>query len=151
MSGGDDVVVRKAVMEDKDAIVHIFDESSYELSAANLGAIKGDIKEGRMLVAVKDGKVVGFLSFNIRKDKKAILYYIGVDAFYRRRGVGRKLMEELIKVAKEKSCKEIILKCPAWIDAIEFYKKLKFKVVGEEVKETRKGKRVKLVVFKYEL
>ena len=88
MSGGGGVVVRKAVMEDKDAIVHIFDESSYELSAANLGAIKEDIKEGRMIVAVKDGRVVGFLSFNIRKDKKATFYYIGVDAFYRRRGIG---------------------------------------------------------------
>ena len=43
-----DIVVRKAVMEDKDAIVHIFDENSYELSAANLGAIKEDIKEGRI-------------------------------------------------------------------------------------------------------
>ena len=146
-----DIVVRKAVMEDKDAIVHIFDENSYELSAANLGAIKEDIKEGRITVAVKDGRVVGFLSFNIRKDKKVTLYYVGVDAFYRRRGIGTRLVEELIRIAKEKSCKEIILRCPAWISAVEFYRKLNFRVVGEEVKETKKGKRVKLVVFKYEL
>ena len=51
----------------------------------------------------------------------------------RKKGVGRKICEELIKIAAEKGIKEFILN--SQLTAVDFYKKLGFETVGGIFKE----------------
>ncbi len=66
------------------------------------------------LVAKYEEKIVGFASLTIKdslwdEGKLGHINELVVDRFYRNKGVGKKLLEEIIKIAKEKSCERIEL------------------------------------------
>lgn len=66
------------------------------------------------LVAKYEGKIVGFVSLVIKdslwdEGKLGHINELVVDRFHRNKGIGKDLLEEIIKVAKEKSCKRVEL------------------------------------------
>jgi GNAT superfamily N-acetyltransferase len=66
------------------------------------------------LVAKHDGKVVGFASLRVKRSfwDEGVSGYIDelvVDKRYRGRGIGKRLLEDIIKIARKMSCKRVEL------------------------------------------
>ncbi len=86
-----------------------------------------------------------YLAFYIAKDKKQIIGTIALKKVdedwvklkrmytrkeYQGKGIGKKLLEKVLKIAKNKNYKKIILTTyPEMKDAVEFYKKQGFNIV----------------------
>lgn len=61
------------------------------------------------LVAVWEGKVVGYVSSVVERRKTARLISLAVHPDYRQRKVARRLMAELVKTLKGKGVEEVLL------------------------------------------
>lgn len=96
-------------------------------------------EERKMIVAVNEkGKVCGLVIFKIKEVenhtnlKNAKILYVGkivVDKKCQRQGVGRLLIQEINKIAKELKCSRMELSCWSFNkEAIEFYKAQGMKV-----------------------
>lgn len=93
-----------------------------------------DIDKKIIITTDNKSKIYGLLVYKIKKVKEHInlkdskilwVKELGVDEKYRKRGIGKKLLEEAEKIAKELKCKRIELNC--WNfnkDAIKFYKSI---------------------------
>jgi len=81
-----------------------------------------------ILVAFADGKLIGGLTAYVlkmykRNSIKVMLYEIGVKPKYRRKGVGRKLVENLKTLSAEQNAEEILIPTTANNrNGKEFYK-----------------------------
>lgn len=84
------------------------------------------------VVKVNDDKIIGALTlvvFTIPTSKKAYIEDVVLDATCQGKGIGRKLMEEAIRVAKEKGVSRIELtSSPSRVAANKLYQSLGFKV-----------------------
>lgn len=96
-------------------------------------------EEIKMIVAVNDKEMAcGLVIFRIKEVenhinlKNAKILYVGkivVDKKYQRQGVGRLLIQEINKIAKELKCSRMELSCWSFNkEAIEFYKAQGMKV-----------------------
>jgi len=84
------------------------------------------------LVAVADGKVVGYVIGVIRWGATGHILAIGVDPSYRRQQIGWTLMERIINRLRAKGAKTIRLEVrKSNLGAQQFYLKLGFKEMGE--------------------
>ncbi len=83
--------------------------------ATHVLAVAGD-------AAVATGRIV-FHADHARVGRMAVL------ADYRKRGVGRAILEELLRVARERGARRIVLH--AQVQAIGFYESLGFRAFGE--------------------
>jgi len=83
-------------------------------------------------VAEDNRKMVGYISakpkhFDYRKSKYIEIDNLGVIAEYRKQGIGRSLMDECLKWAKNKGYQKIFLVCFSKNkNALEFYKSYGF-------------------------
>ncbi|MDR1983897.1 MAG: GNAT family N-acetyltransferase [Prevotellaceae bacterium] len=86
---------------------------NYEmLQSVYNNALKSDSQ--KLIVCLVDNKVTGFCSLTIKNNlwQAGNLGHIDeliVDKNHRRQGIGRKLMDEITKIAKENNCKRIEL------------------------------------------
>ena len=81
------------------------------------------------IVYVENGKVVGYLSYVIKKHhtRKLDVDQLVIKEEFRGMGIGKKLMEEIKKIAQEKDCDRIELNC--WMfneSAIAMYEHIGF-------------------------
>ncbi len=87
--------------------------------------------EGFFVAEIK-GKIVGYIFGYIYRDEGEIVS-ISVHPDYRGLGIGNKLMETFISLLKNKGGKRCFLQVRVSnITAIEFYKKLGFKILKRE-------------------
>lgn len=82
------------------------------------------------LAAIVDGRVEGTLVLSDMGDGKIRMRQVAVSENMRFRGIGRKLVEESEKIAKQRGYRKIILN--ARKGALAFYKKLNYEIVSEE-------------------
>lgn len=103
--------------------------------------IGGRIEEedSRILVAQKDGEILGFVSGEVKQQKEykpkryGFISSLFVEKEYRRKGIGTRLVKELVKFFKTKDVEEITMRYVVGNEGGEkFWKKLGF----EEVKTT---------------
>lgn len=100
-------------------------------------------------VALENGKVVGFAVLDTVLDEGNLLD-IAVDESYRRLGVGRILMNELFKVANEKSLSFITLEVrESSSPAIALYEAFGFERVGMRKNYYSKPNENALLMTKY--
>lgn len=98
------------------------------------GSLKGEV--GEMIVARADGKLIGLVGVQYLQPAKlrhvAHIWGTYVDPKYRGQGIGRKLMEKIIEMAKaHQGIKKIKIEViPEQISAYELYKKLGFEMIG---------------------
>ncbi|WFO74827.1 GNAT family N-acetyltransferase [Desulfurococcaceae archaeon MEX13E-LK6-19] len=88
------------------------------------------------LVALLDGKIVGELELYIGKEKgvlgkTAFIDILEVHRDYRRRGIGRSLVNKAIEIAKERNCDTVSV-WPAK-EAVGFYKKCGFNTIAYNI------------------
>jgi ribosomal protein S18 acetylase RimI-like enzyme len=127
-----DVMVRFATADDVPAVKAIADRHRHELGFVPAAALVEAAREHRLLAAVLDGKVVGFVHFRCCRDGHATIYEIAVLPEHRRRGVGRALVEAVCKEAALRGCVALQLKCPIDLPANEFYRRTGFTEAGIE-------------------
>ena len=67
------------------------------------------------------------------KNNRAQLMQMAIATKYQRKGIGKRLVEELLIFAKHEGLKEVM--CHSRTDAIKFYQKLNFEIYGDEFDE----------------
>ena len=96
--------------------------------------------EGIRISAEDGGKEIGriflyILKNDLRKESFGYMEDIFVDENYRKKGIGSKLIEEVIKLAKEKKCYKIVATSRYKSENVHrLYKKLGFEDFGKEFK-----------------
>jgi putative acetyltransferase len=77
---------------------------------------------GRILVATDDGTVVGTGTVIRRDAMTAEIVRMSVVRTYRRTGLGRRLVDELVATARRWDMSQVVLETSAhWMDVVEFY------------------------------
>lgn len=116
-------------------------DMNWPYSPKGIGYYKklADGKYGKCYIAYIEGKPVGYVAlaikdFGYRKSKYVEIENIGVDPEYRSRGIGKLLIEETIKWAKEQKATKLFVSA-YWKNksAINFYKKNGFYESGLEL------------------
>jgi len=81
----------------------------------------------KILVFKEKEEIIGYLIFR-EIEPEIEIFKIGVKKEYQRKGVGTKLIQKLIEIAREKNISKIFLEVKASnLSAYNFYKKLGFK------------------------
>jgi ribosomal-protein-alanine N-acetyltransferase len=81
----------------------------------------------KILVFKEKEEIIGYLIFR-EIEPEIEIFKIGVKKKYQRKGVGTKLIQKLIEIAREKNISKIFLEVKASnLSAYNFYKKLGFK------------------------
>ncbi len=123
--------IRQAVFEDLDSLV-IIEESSFTTpwSKAALGVELSVNDVARYFVALEDGKIVGYGGMWIIVDEAHITNLAVLEA-YRGQGLGKALIETLLKQAKAEKCRAATLEVRVGnIVARRLYEKHGFAPVG---------------------
>jgi GNAT superfamily N-acetyltransferase len=82
---------------------------------------------GTTLVACHDGRVVGTGTVIPRDTETAEIVRMSVAPAYRRSGLGRRLVENLVEAARRCGARRIVLETSAqWTEVVQFYKRCGF-------------------------
>ena len=112
----------------------------------HLSIIESMIKDenAKILVAKIENKVVGFACLCVQKkerkgykvNKIGYIYNLGVDEKYRRKGVGKKLVESAINYFRENGCEAVDLNV-FWFnqEALKFYQNLGFDILDVSLRK----------------
>ncbi|NMA50499.1 MAG: GNAT family N-acetyltransferase [Mollicutes bacterium] len=85
------------------------------------------MNNSKIIIALVDNKIVGYLSYKIeqKQSKKLNVDQIIITESYRRKSIGKTLMNEAEKIAKKARCDRIELSCWTFnTDALSVYKHL---------------------------
>jgi ribosomal protein S18 acetylase RimI-like enzyme len=138
MTGAMRVIIREASQEDASGIMALSAASKDELGSISQHRqwLIQQIGTGEVFVAeTAEGELVGFVVFNhnpLTAEEHSIIYYLCIDSNYRRRGMGKRLMEAVAVDARLYGNKRISLKCPAKLTANHFYKSIGYTLEGNE-------------------
>lgn len=129
-------MIRLATEQDIDTIAKIAAKNSKELGFVMKVALKNSIAKDSLLVAEKEGRVIGFCNYNKRKrDGVSVIYEICVSKDFRGLGYAKKMIDKLDR--------PIQLKCPVDNESNNFYK-----AIGCELVETVEGRKRALNVWR---
>lgn len=113
--------IRRASITDLKAIKQLADQHRHELGFVLAPSLARSIERNELLVAENSEGIIGFVDFHHRRDNQTTLYHIAVHSDHRRQSIGRQLMGELIRDAREHKKEFIQLKCPVDLEANKFY------------------------------
>lgn len=139
------LIIRKGTKEDLPRVLDLIKELAiYERAPeAVINTVDDMIEDGfgmrpvyGLIVAEDDGIIIGIAIYYIRystwKGKGIYLEDLLVTDNLRGKGIGKKLFEEVIKVAKQDNAKQISWQVLDWNEtAINFYKKFNAELDGE--------------------
>jgi len=94
-----DIIVRRLEGSDFEEVMAIVRALPQWFSETGIKNMEIDLKYQRGLVAIKDDRIHGFLTFYVYEGQ-AQLAWMGVLSEFHRQGVGRLLLTELIKTLK---------------------------------------------------
>ena len=142
-----DISIRRAEIQDLTGIKRLADNNRTTLGFVLRPALMAGIKQGWLLIAEQtNGELLGFIHYRHRRDMQTTLYEICVVQSFRRRGVGRALVEALAREAAQlrKTC--IQLRAPVGIAANAFYQ-----MTGFVLNRTESGRKRPLNVWQYSI
>jgi diamine N-acetyltransferase len=129
-----DRIIRLATEEDYPAIFFLIQEfAAFQRTPHKVSnSIEQMRKEKdlfRSIVAEDNGEIVGFASYYFTyfswTGKAIYLDDLYVVASYRGKGIGRRLLEEIISIGKRENCKRLKWQVSKWNEAaINFYKNM---------------------------
>lgn len=132
------IAIRKGTKTDLPAVLNLVKELAiYEKAPNEVTVTLNDMERDgfgenpifSFFVAETDGKIVGialyYIKYSTWKGKCVFLEDIIVTEAYRQYGIGKKLFDEIVKVAKSMNAKRLEWQVLEWNEpAIKFYKKL---------------------------
>ncbi len=132
------IAIRKGTKTDLPAVLNLVKELAiYEKAPNEVTVTLSDMERDgfgenpifSFFVAEKDGNIVGialyYIKYSTWKGKCVFLEDIIVTEDYRQYGIGKKLFDEIVKVAKAMHVKRLEWQVLEWNEpAIKFYKKL---------------------------
>ena len=128
------ILIRKANEKDFPAIIALIKEFAVfqktpEKVSITLEQMIEDKDIFQCLVAVSDDEIAGFatyfFTYNSWSGKGLHLDDLYVKESFRKTGTGKKLLDNIINLAKEEKCKNVRWMVSAWnLNAIDFYKKI---------------------------
>jgi GNAT superfamily N-acetyltransferase len=111
-------VSRPALLSDQEAIARLSVQWGYNTSQEEIASELGRIfqhPDHQVIVLQKDGVTTGWIhgiySLRIASDPFVEIVGLVVDAQYRKMGMGRFLIAEIVKWAKSKNCSHIRVRC----------------------------------------
>ncbi len=130
--------IRKGVQQDLPQVLGLIKElAEYEKAPLEVTVSVADMERDgfgehpifQFFVAETEGKIVGislyYIKYSTWKGKCVFLEDIIVTEAYRKFGIGKKLFDEVVRVAKEMKVKRLEWQVLEWNEpAIQFYKKL---------------------------
>ncbi|HZF63778.1 MAG TPA: GNAT family N-acetyltransferase [Chitinophagaceae bacterium] len=129
-----DSIIRLATEEDYPAIFFLIQEfAAFQRTPHKVSnSIEQMRKEKdlfRSIVAEDNGEIVGFASYYFTyfswTGKAIYLDDLYVVASYRGKGIGRRILEEIISIGKRENCKRLKWQVSKWNEAaISFYKNI---------------------------
>ncbi len=124
-------VIRNFRYDDLDRIAEIVSSSLGEYYPKSLYLEKSHDWEEGFLVGVEGGRVVAMLLGIVQGRFETRILMFAVERSYRKRGIGRELMERFIDLSVMKRVKRISLEVRrSNLEAIRFYEKFGFKNTG---------------------
>ena len=119
--------IRKITNRDREWICEILSESwGSSVVIARSVIHQADKLPG--LIAESDGQKVGLLTYTIEPE---VLEIITINVLRKREGVGRALMEEVLRIAKSKGCSQVrVVTTNDNTPAIQFYQAIQFEIVA---------------------
>jgi ribosomal protein S18 acetylase RimI-like enzyme len=130
----DDLIIRDLRAEDADDIVRIYESTGWKTTKESIIGWLNNVKYSKVLVAALKDKVVGKSTVDVVFPPYAEIVNVVIDPNYQGRGIGRRLIEESIKLAIEKGHNIIYLMCdPTNIKIHKFFASLGFRpgIIGE--------------------
>jgi len=95
----------------------------------DLNDIAGTYTQADFLVAWSDGRIVGCGALVPQPGQTAQIVRMSVAADMRRQGIARWVLERLVKIAREKGNRQVILETTdSWTGVIEFYLACGFRI-----------------------
>lgn len=146
------VTIRLAKPEDVDGAKLIAAQCAEELGFVNIATLLEAQKKDWLLIASRHDienqseEVIGFINFRIKKDNNGTLYEIAVKKDYRGKGIGKRLLNDLIWRVFVTGGTELRLKCPVDLLANNFYQRNNFILYG-----TEPGRKRELNIWKYHI
>ncbi len=133
-----EIVIRKGVKNDLSQVLQLVKElAAYEKAPLEVTVTVEDMERDGFgnnpifyfFVAENDGKIVGvslyYIKYSTWKGKCVFLEDIIVNEPFRKFGIGKKLFDEVVKVAKEMHVERLEWQVLEWNEpAIKFYEKL---------------------------
>ena len=142
---GRDITIHRGENGDLDAIKRLADDNKAALGFVLRPILAEGIEEGRLLIAKQtDGELVGFVHYRHRRDLQTTLYEICVAQSFRRRGIGRAMIEALDGECARLGKTHIQLRAPAGIPANFFYQ-----MTGFTLDRTEPGRKRPINVWTY--
>ncbi|KFN02052.1 GNAT family N-acetyltransferase [Bacillus clarus] len=93
-------------------------------------------------IATEDDRIVGIITYEVTENMCEI---VSLDSIEERKGIGTKLVERVLRVAKEQGCKKVwLITTNDNTNALRFYQKRDFVMTNlyiDAVKEARKIKK----------
>lgn len=133
------------MLETKETIADVLNRFSPYLQSLSSGMVEREklaekfLKYARVISIKEKGEIMGFAGFycNDDKDKNAYLSLIAVVPQYRNRGVGKSLLEEVVKQSKRAGMERLVLEVrKSNMVAIKFYEKLGFVYIDRNSENT---------------
>lgn len=134
----EDVRIRTAVQADVPALQYVFRAASLSNAGDRDALLKhpefflftGEgVPEGRTTVAVGSGRVLGFATVSRAEQGQTEIEDLFVDPLWQRRGIARRLVEDLVETARDQGHQRIGVTGNS--HALAFYLAVGFRQVGE--------------------
>jgi GNAT superfamily N-acetyltransferase len=133
-----EIVIRKGVKNDLSQVLQLVKElAAYEKAPLEVTVTVEDMERDgfgknpifHFFVAEREGKIIGtslyYIKYSTWKGKCVFLEDIIVNEPFRKLGIGKKLFDEVVKVAKEMHLERLEWQVLEWNEpAIKFYEKL---------------------------
>lgn len=136
--------IRKATADDFAAIFFLIKEfSQFQQSAEKVTITLEQMRENEkmfqcLVATTAEGNIVGFASFFFAYyswiGKALYLDDLYVTETFRKQGIGKMLLEQVITLAKNEHCKKLRWQVSGWNkNAIDFYKKMGASIDSTEI------------------
>lgn len=130
-------IITRAQFLDLPAIKAIADACRHEIGFVYRAILERAIDRGELFVAKGEEEVLGFVHFATTRQGYATIYKIAVHPRFRGRGIGKALLQAVIKQTCSAGISRLRLKCPVDLPANGFYAHLGFVRIATEQRRKR--------------
>jgi ribosomal protein S18 acetylase RimI-like enzyme len=133
-------VIRKITANDKETVTQLITEDWGSSIIVSKGKVH-DVSSLPGFVAESDEKIAGLITYNVQGNECEIT---SLSSYTQNKGIGSRLVEAVIKIARENNCYRIwLITTNDNTKAIRFYQKRGFTITAIHIDAIRKSREIK--------